>query len=198
MRRRQATAALFGGAIASISPWRAACAANWLESPAVPDVPLLDHAGRVQRLPELLRGRAVAVNFIFTGCSTVCPPQTALLREAFRQWQARTALRDVLVVSLSVDPLGDGPSQLRDYARRFDLPVDASTGEASSAPRWVLLTGAVASMRKVLSAFDVALGAADQHPAMLWLGDTARGRWTRTSALNAPPITTRLLEELRA
>ncbi len=198
MQRRRAMAALFGGAIAATSPWRAACAADWLANPAVPDVPLLDHAGRAQRLPELLRGRAVAINFIFTGCSTVCPPQTALLREAARQWQARPALRDVLVVSLSVDPLGDGPSQLRDYARRFDLPVDSSTGEMSIAPRWVLLTGAVAPMRSVLAAFDVPLSAADQHPAMLWLGDATRGRWTRASALNPPPITTRLFEELRA
>lgn len=197
MQRRRATAALMGGAFAAAMPWRAARAAPWLPTPAVPDVPLLDHVGRAVRLPELLRGRAVAVNFIFTGCATVCPPQTALLREAFRQWQERPALRDALVVSISVDPLGDGPAQLRDFARRFDLPVDASN-PAESASRWVLLTGAVAPLRSVLAAFDVPLGSADQHPAMLWLGDTARGRWTRTSALNAPALTTRLFEELRA
>jgi protein SCO1/2 len=205
MPRRRVNAALLCGAVsgAGAAPWRTAHAANWLPTPAVPDVPLLDHEGRSRRLPELLRGRAVVVNFFFTGCATVCSPQTALLREAARQWQARPGLRDVLVVSISVDPLGDGPAQLRDYARRFGLPVSLSSGttaEASTipAPSWVLLTGDVAPLRSILAAFDVPLGAPDQHPAVLWLGDSARGRWTRTSALNAPALTTRLLEELRA
>jgi protein SCO1/2 len=197
MQRRRAMAALVCGSVSATTPWRIARAAPWLPTPAVPDVPLLDHTGRALRLAELLRGRAVAVNFIFTGCATVCPPQTALLREAVRQWPERPALRDALVVSISVDPLGDGPTQLRDFARRFELPVEASNA-ADSASRWVLLTGAVGPLRSVLAAFDVPLGAADQHPAMLWLGDGARGRWTRTSALNAPALTTRLLEELRA
>lgn len=191
MPRRRAAAALACGALAATVWPRPARAGTWLPGPALPDVPLLDHDGRTQRLPDLLRGRTVVVSFFFTGCATVCPPQTALLREAARQWQLRPALRDVLMVAISVDPLGDGPAQLRDYARRFELPLGIAAG-------WVLMTGAPAPMRSVLGAFDVPLGAPDRHPALLWLGDDARGRWTRTSALNPPALTTRLLEELRA
>lgn len=189
MRRRAVTAALIGSVGAGLAGQRVAHAAGWWPAPVVPDVPLLDHEGRSVRLPEMLRGRAVVVSFFFTGCASVCPPQTALLRDAARQWQTRPALRDVLLVSISVDPLGDGPAQLRDYGRRFDLGLG---------DRWVLLTGAPAPLRRVLGAFDVAVGARDEHPSLLWLGDDARARWTRTSALNPPALTTRLLEELRA
>ncbi|MFP8779518.1 SCO family protein [Hydrogenophaga sp. RWCD_12] len=190
MNRRRAVAAISCGAMGGAVWPRGACAANWLPAPAVPDVSLLDQDGRALRLPELLRGRAVVVSFFFTGCTTVCPPQTALLREAARQWQTLPALRDVLVVSISVDPLGDGPPQLRDYARRFDLPLGAAAG-------WVLLTGSPAPVRSVLGAFGVSSGAADQHSSLLWLGDEVKGRWARTSALNPPAMTTRLFEELR-
>lgn len=189
LRRRQALACL-GVALAGLAVPGAGRAANWAAVPRVPDVPLMDQDGRAQRLPALLQGHTVVLNFFFTGCATVCPPQTALLREAALQWCVRPALRDVRVLSLSVDPLGDGPAHLRQYARRFELPLDGG--------RWTLLTGEVAPLRSTLAAFDVALGVAEQHPALLWLGDVARGRWTRASALNAPEQTVRLLEALQA
>src|SRR5438093_10805258 len=41
---------------------------------SIPDAQVIDQNGRPRRfLTDLVRGRVVAVNFIFTGCSTVCP-----------------------------------------------------------------------------------------------------------------------------
>ena len=78
MHRRQATMAMLCSAIAGTA-WRGpAVAANWLPSPAVPDVPLLDQDNRSVRLASLLQGRAVVVSFFYAGCVSVCPPQTAL------------------------------------------------------------------------------------------------------------------------
>lgn len=166
-----------------------ALAGQWLPSPAVPSVPLLDHLGREVDLVELMRERPVVVNFFFTGCATVCPPQTALLREAKRQWRQRPALNNVLVISISVDALGDGPKQLQAYAERFELVLGVSQG-------WVMLTGAVKPLARVLAAFDVPAGQVNDHPALLWLGDPSRGRWTRTSSLNSPATVTQRLEAL--
>jgi protein SCO1/2 len=112
-----------------------------------------------------------------------------LLREARQLWRQRPALVEARVVSISVDALGDGPQQLRDYAERFELSLGIERG-------WIMLSGAVAPLARVLAAFDVPAGAPGEHPALLWLGDGVHGRWTRASALNAPATTTRLLEEL--
>lgn len=189
MQRRQATAALLSAVVPACLSHPSAMAGKWLPSPDIPQVRLNDHAGRTVDLGALVSGRIVVVNFFFTGCATVCPPQTALLRQARQIWLQRPALRGALVVSISVDALGDGPQQLRTYAERFQLPLGADQG-------WVLLSGAATPLSKVLAAFDVPAGVPDDHPALLWLGDGVRGRWTRASALNAPATTVQLLEEL--
>jgi protein SCO1 len=165
---------------------------NWLRQPVLPDVPLLDQDGRRMHLQrDLIDGRTVVVNFMFTGCQTVCPPQTALLREAMRRLDGRRSARDLLVLSLTVDPLADGPAQLRAFGQRYQLPVGLASG-------WVLLTGGPADVAKVLTAFDVPAGAPGDHPSLLWLGHAPSGRWTRSSSLNPPEALVSLIEDLRS
>ena len=164
---------------------------NWLPQPLLPDVPLLDQDGRRVRLQQgLINGRTVVINFMFTGCQTVCPPQTALLREARRRLMERGSAHDLLVLSLTVDPLADGPAQLRAFGQRYQLPVGLANG-------WVLLTGSPLDVSRLLAAFDVPAGAPGDHPSLLWLGHAPSGRWTRSSSLNPPEALVSLLEELR-
>ncbi len=180
--RRAAAVASVAGADAS---------ARWLAPPVLPDVPLLDQNGRAVRLQrDLIAGRTVIVNFMFTGCQTVCPPQTALLREARRQLQAVGATRDLLVLSITVDPLADGPAQLRAFGERYELPMGRDQG-------WMLLTGQPADIARLLTAFDVPASAPGDHPSLLWIGDATRGRWTRASSLNPPDTLVALVQELR-
>lgn len=164
---------------------------NWLPQPLLPDVPLLDQDGRRVRLQQgLIDGRTVVINFMFTGCQTVCPPQTALLREALRRLSERGSTRGLLVLSLTVDPLADGPAQLRAFGQRYQLPIGLANG-------WVLLTGSPADVARLLAAFDVQTGAPGDHPSLLWLGHAPSGRWTRSSSLNPPDALVALVEELR-
>ena len=168
---------------------------SWVRQPVLPDVPLLDQDGRRVHLQrDLIDGRTVVINFMFTGCQTVCPPQTALLRESLRRMHGRilgrSSARDLLMVSITVDPLGDGPAQLRAFGERYALPLGPANG-------WVLLTGSPADVSRLLAAFDVPAGAPGDHPSLLWLGHAPSGRWTRSSSLNPPEALVSLLEELR-
>ena len=46
--------------------------------PSIPDVELTDQDGRpVHVYSDLIRGRRVAMNFVFTTCTTICPPMGA-------------------------------------------------------------------------------------------------------------------------
>jgi len=187
--RRHVLAQLLCGSAPLAWP-AAARALSWLATPAVGEALLVDHDGRARHLADLLQTpRPVAVSFFYTGCATVCPPQTAVLMACCRQWKSRPALRELLMLSISVDPLNDGPSQLRAYGQRFGLPL----GEAQG---WLLLSGAPREVQRALTAFDVPTRP-DAHPSLLWLGDPARGRWTRTSALNPPQLNGDLFEALR-
>jgi protein SCO1/2 len=77
-------------------------------------LPLTTDTGRPASLRALLRGRITAMQLMFTGCSATCPIQGALFGEVAR----RGLHRDVQLLSLSIDPLGDSPQALREWMQR--------------------------------------------------------------------------------
>ena len=74
---------------------------------AVPDTEVRDQNGRWLRFySDLVKGRVVAINFVFTGCSSICPGLTT----SFRALQDLLGEQDVQLISVSVDPANDGPA----------------------------------------------------------------------------------------
>lgn len=185
MRRRTCLAAL---AAASAVPRLHAAAGG----PVVPDVTLLDHTAAPRALRALCAG-PVVIGFFFTGCASVCPVQTASLR-ALRQaldapgGRAAAGPRATLLLSISVDPLGDSPAALRAYAQRFGVSLGMDAG-------WFMLTGAPADLAPVWRAFEVPVADAQAHPSLLWLGDARTGRWTRAPAATPADRLLALLRE---
>lgn len=84
-----------------------------------PDWPLTDVEGRTFALSRQLRGRVTAVQMMFAGCTTTCPVQGAIFAEVAR----RLPGSDTRLLSLTVDPLGDGPQQLGAWLDRFGRPA---------------------------------------------------------------------------
>ena len=186
MRRRDAIAALALACTAGgwAAPARAQDASGRV---TVPDARLLDSAGATQRLRALCEP-PVVIGFFYTGCSTVCPPQTAMLRALREQLDAAHAgAPRARLLSITVDPLGDSPAAMRAYAQRFELRLGLDAG-------WLMLTGEAAELRRVWAAFGVPLGDPEAHSSLLWLGSASRGRWTRASALTP---TDKLVDLLR-
>ena len=158
----------------------------------LPDVRLRDHAGGLHRLRALCEGRPVVVGFFYTGCSTVCPPQTAALRalrERLDDAATAAALRRTLLLSISVDPLADSPQAISAYAQRFELRLGRDAG-------WLMLGGDLAELRPVWAAFGVPAGDPEAHSSLLWLGGGRQGPWTRASALAPTARLVALLEGL--
>ena len=182
--------AIIGAALLSIvSPSLWAKSQHWLAQPVLDELHLLDQDGKSWRLYEdLIRGRIVVINFIFTGCVTVCPPQTALLRQLRQQLDADS--RDVLLLSLTVDPLHDQPQQLREFANRYNIALGAEHN-------WLMLTGSMRDMARALAAFDANSISPSEHPALLWVGNEPLQRWTRTSSLNPAQTLLRLINEVQ-
>jgi protein SCO1/2 len=86
-----------------------------------------------------LRGKVLAVTFIFTTCTESCPLLTAKLAEVGRALGGDFGPR-IAFVAISVDPLNDTPARLRDYA----------AAHRADAPGWFFLTGAPGDISEVL------------------------------------------------
>ena len=79
---------------------------------SLPDVTLLNERGeKVRFFTDLVKGRVVAINTIFTTCTTICPGLGANFARLSRLLAGSEA-RDALLISISVDPLNDTPERL--------------------------------------------------------------------------------------
>lgn len=106
----------------------------------VPDFALTDQQGRPFRFSDL-RGRVVAVDFIYTRCPLpdVCPRLSA----GFAALQRR--IPDVALVSVTIDPTYDTPDVLAGYARRY----------GANPERWRFLTGPNDEIQRVAGLFGL-------------------------------------------
>jgi len=148
----------------------------------IPDVPLVDQDGRAVRFPDLLRGRVVAINFVFTTCTTICPPMGANFAK-LRQLLGERAGRDVELISVSVDPGNDTPERLKAWAAKF-----------GAGPGWTLLTGEPDQVTHLLKALGVYTPNLADHSPLVLVGNASKGEWTRAYGLAAPARLVELID----
>jgi protein SCO1/2 len=144
-----------------------------------PNVPLTTQDGKVVRFyDDLLKGKAVAINLIYTHCSASCPLETAKLAQVQRLLGDRVG-KDVFFYSISIDPQRDTPEVLKAYASKFH-----------AGPGWLFLTGKEEDIKLVsgklgLSSLTDAANR-DGHLPSLMLGHEPTGQWMRNSAVDNP------------
>jgi protein SCO1 len=79
---------------------------------AAPAFTLKNQFGKPVSLSQY-RGKAVLLTFLYVHCPDVCPLITAALRTTTDKLGARA--KDVQVIAISVDPVGDTPKAVRTY-----------------------------------------------------------------------------------
>ncbi len=138
----------------------------------LPDVTLRDQDGnKVRFVSDLVTNKVVAVNFIFTTCTTVCPPMGATFGK-LQQLLGDTAGREVEMISVSVDPVVDTPQRLKVWSERFGRQ-----------PGWTLLTGDKPTIDRLLKALQVFTPDKGDHAPIVLVGDARRDSWTRAYGL---------------
>ncbi len=152
----------------------------------IPDVPVLDQEGRPLRFySDLVQGRVVAMNFLFTNCTTICPPLGATFGK-LRQLLGERAGRDVHLISVSVDPTTDTPERLKAWAQKF-----------GSGAGWTLVTGAREDITRLLKALGAYTASITDHPPLVLIANS-RGQWTRAYGLAAPAKLAAAIDEMAA
>jgi protein SCO1/2 len=140
----------------------------------LPDVLLTDQDGRAVRFADLVAGRRVAVNFIFTTCTTICPPMGAHFARLERLLAERGVV-DVGLISLSIDPQVDSPPRLRAWREKL-----------GGGKGWTLLTGPKPKVDGLLKALGVYTASPLDHAPVVLLSDGRSGRWQRAYGLTPP------------
>jgi protein SCO1 len=170
-------AALFGGSLAlraEANPPVAPAATAPAPGPLAryfPDVTLRTQDNEEVRFyDDLVRGKLVLINFIYTNCDGICPGSTANLVAVQKLLGDRLG-RDVFLISVCIDAERDTPESMKDYAEGF-----------RAGPGWTFVTGAqedVDLIRRKLGVYnpdDAQDRERSQHTGMLTCVNDPTGR----------------------
>lgn len=142
----------------------------------IPDEQVYDQNGNPHNFySDLVKGKTVAINFIFTTCTGVCPPMTATLRRVQENLPARNPA--IQLISISVDPETDTPPRLREFAAKFH-----------AGPGWTFVTGERADIDLILRALGAAVANKNDHTPMILIGNEQAHYWTRVYGLSSPAV----------
>ena len=151
-----------------------------------PNVTLTTQDGRSVRFyDDLIKGKTVAINLIYTSCEYNCPLETARLAQVQKLLGDRMG-KDIFFYSITIDPQHDTPAVLKAYAKQF-----------GAGPGWVFLTGKQADID--LLSRKLGLYSApnpsnkDGHTPSLLVGNEPTGQWTRNVATSQPSSLARMI-----
>jgi protein SCO1 len=123
-----------------------------MESQQAPPFTLIDHRGETVQLSDL-RGKAVAMTFIFTNCPDVCP--LIINRMSMAYEQVPDDKKDgIAMVAITVDPERDDPETMAEYLENRSVPDPEN---------WYGLTGDLDTLEPIWQAYFVTPG--ERYPA---------------------------------
>jgi protein SCO1 len=182
MRAIVTVAAILAGSVLALSP--GAAQQQWGRN-YFPNVQLMTQDGKKVRFyDDVIKGKVVAVNFIYTSCGDVCPLDTAALRRVQKLVGNRMG-RDVFFYSISVDPKTDTPAVLKKYMQNFDV-----------GPGWTFLTGRpedIALIQRKLGIRPVSANNLGAHDTRFVLGNEAIARWVKRTPHDNPHVLAHIL-----
>ena len=155
-------------AAAERTPEQRAGAREWFTDTVLVD----QHGEKVRFYSDLMDGKVVVIDSMFTTCVAVCPVMSKKMK-AIAEAAGDRLGRDVQLISISVDPAADTPARLREYALRNGAPAEG----------WSFLTGSPASVRAVLSKLGFAVDDKDAHSTIVLMGNERTGLWKKANGL---------------
>jgi len=131
---------------------------------------------KVDLRKDVIGDKIVAINFVYTTCTTVCPVVSSIFTMVQKSIGEHMG-KDVALITITVDPTRDTPHRLLKYSKNFN----PGSG-------WSWLTGDKKSVDKTLRALGAYTPNFEDHPAMVLIGDDSNSQWYRYYGFPAPDV----------
>lgn len=136
------------------------------------DVVLVNQNGeRMRFYSDLLKDKVVIINAFFATCTGSCPPMSHNLARVQDALGDRMG-KDVVILSITVDPSMDTPERLKEYAAKM-----------GAGPGWYFLTGEQANVELAQRKLGQYVTDKQDHKAILLVGNVRTGLWKKAFAL---------------
>lgn len=151
------------------------------------DVELTNQNGEKMRLySDLIAGKTVVINSFYSTCVGICPIMGATLK------RIQTALgdhlgKDLILISVTVDPETDTPARLREYAKSM-----------AAKPGWYFVTGKKENVEAALAKLGLRVAAKESHTSVMIIGNEPKGVWKKAFGLASSDDIVKMVEEVVA
>jgi protein SCO1/2 len=108
-----------------------------------PDFDLTNQDGQSVKLSDI-RGRVVLITFFYADCPDFCPTMNSNLKQVLDSLD-EDSRQQVMLLSITFDPLADTPEKLKEYAQKRGFAV----------PNWHFLTGTTEEIDRVTQAYGI-------------------------------------------
>ena len=154
-----------------------------------PNVELITQDGKKVRFyDDLIKGKVVAIELMYTTCRYNCPLETARLVQLQKLLGDRMG-KEVFFYSITIEPEIDTPKVLKAYAEKYHI-----------GPGWTFLTGKEADIKLISKKLGLDslpdVNDPDGHTPHLLIGNDATGLWMRNSALDNTKFLSMKIEQL--
>jgi protein SCO1 len=151
-----------------------------------PNVELTTQDGaKVHFYDDLLKGKMVVIELIYTHCVDACPLETARLAQVQHLLGDQVG-KEIFFYSISIDPEHDTPAELKAYAEKYH-----------AGPGWLFLTGKKEDIDLISKKLGLYTAPnprnRDGHIPAVLLGNESTGQWMRNSATDNPRFLTILI-----
>lgn len=131
------------------------------------DLKVMTQEGQELRFySDILKDKLVVISFFYTNCPTTQPVLVTFFKLQ-KRLEERLG-REILLLTLSVDPEKDTPEVVREYARKFN-PKNG----------WLFLTGSESNMEVINRKLGNTLRLPEGHLRLFLLGNMRTGHWMR-------------------
>ncbi|HEY2360203.1 MAG TPA: SCO family protein [Candidatus Angelobacter sp.] len=144
-----------------------------------PNTELITQNGKKVRFyDDLVRGKIVVIDLIYTHCVDSCPLETARLAQV-QKLLGDAVDKQIFFYSITIDPEHDTPAVLKEYAEKYH-----------AGPGWLFLTGKkedIDQLSKKIGLYtEPDPNDRDGHSPSVLIGSEPTGQWMRNGATDNP------------
>jgi protein SCO1/2 len=151
------------------------------------DVELTNQQGqKVRFYSDLIAGKTVVINSFYSTCTGICPVMAGTFKRIQTELGDRLG-RDVILISVTVDPETDTPARLRDYAKSI-----------GAKPGWIFVTGKRENVEAALGRLGLRAASKEDHTAVMIIGNEPKGLWKKAFGLARSEDIVKMVDEVVA
>jgi len=149
---------------------------------SVPDIQVVNQSGEHVRFnSDVVKGRVAVITSFLTNCSAFCPITQEKLAQLAKVLGDKMG-RDVVFISVSVDPENDTPEHMKAWGEKFHV----GTG-------WSLVSGKKDDVETLLKSLGLYVSIPQRHQSALLIGNQKSG-WSRVSSWSTAEKLARIVD----